>query len=126
MKRKISSLLGSAVLVLMASNVSIVQSADQLVSNVTKKQLKTREATAKTPEDYRKLAKLYRDYAAQQRVESRKHAEIAAKFAKNPLMSSTKFYTTTVGHHEYWAKSSKTAAEKAEAKAAVHEREAGE
>lgn len=95
---------------------------------LTKKELKTLVATAKTPADHMKLARHFKQEADRLEAEAKEHEELAAEYRKTPVAAATK--TPMSGHSaehcEYFAKSTREAAKAARELAASHEKMAKE
>lgn len=70
------------------------------LSPLSKKEVKSLELRASTPQDHSRLAAYYRAQAAQERVESQKHATEAAYFKLHPsyLASKHPFIHGTEAH----------------------------
>lgn len=89
---------------------------------LTKQQLNTLIATAKTPADHLKIAAYYRAQADQLQAEADQHAQMAAQFAANPTTNNAKAARATVGHCTYIAQTLKAKSAKAAALAEEHTR----
>lgn len=87
---------------------------------LSKPQLLSLIATAHTPAEQERIANYYdaraRDFLAQ----SAEHAQMAAEYKKNPMISSSKWATGTIDHCEYLAQSFKDDAVKMQELAQLH------
>lgn len=111
-------------LTLLLASVALAQTRTQQTQpaeKLNKQQLLTLVATAKTPAEHMRLAEYYsakaKDFAAQ----SQEHEQMATQYKKNPLISSSKWATGTIGHCEYFAKTYKEMAAKMQELAELHE-----
>lgn len=89
--------------------------------HLSKKQLATLIATARTLAEHQRIADYYRALSDKLMAESSHHAAMAAEFRANPATNNHKSQYGTVNHCEYLAQSLKAQAEKAEALALQHE-----
>ncbi len=87
---------------------------------LSKPQLLSLIATAHTSAEHERIANYYdaraRDFLAQ----SAEHAQMAAEYKKNPMISSSKWATGTIDHCEYLAQSLKDDAVKMQELAQLH------
>jgi hypothetical protein len=120
----VGSVLFTATLML-GANGSMVRTNSGEPVELTKKEAKTLEVSAKTREDHQKLATYYRQLAEHQREESAKQADLAAHYARNAIFSSNKFRTSTLDHSRYFAQKFQRDAQKLDDLAARHEALAG-
>ncbi|MGD0775936.1 MAG: hypothetical protein ABSC05_24225 [Candidatus Solibacter sp.] len=99
-----------------------MNAADSKV-RLTKKEVKTLVATAKTPEDHMKLARYFNQEADQLEAEAKEHDELAQEYRKNPNPMASKLPMSgrTAEHCAYFAKSTREAAKAARELAAAHE-----
>ncbi len=88
---------------------------------LSKKQLNSLIATAKTPAEHHRIAEYYRAQAADYLAQSQQHAQMAEQYKVNPVVSNSKFANGTVGHCEYFAQNFKEMSEKATEMAQMHE-----
>jgi hypothetical protein len=88
---------------------------------LSKKQLNSLIATAKTPAEHQRIAQFYRAQAAGYLAESKEHAQMATQYKANPVVSNSKFATGTVGHCEYFAQNFKQMSAKADELAQMHD-----
>jgi hypothetical protein len=87
---------------------------------LSKKQLLSLIATAKTPADHRRIAQYYEARAQDYLAQSKEHKEMAAQYKANGAIS-TKWATGTVGHCEYFAKYFQDVSVKMQEMAGMHE-----
>lgn len=120
MKRSLGILV--VVFVLMLSAVWQVSTAQQhKPEKLSKQQLLSLIASAKTPAEHRRVAEYYHATAQDYLAQAKEHEEMAEAYKKNPMTSSSKFATGTVNHCEYFAKSFKDMATKMQELADMHE-----
>lgn len=104
--------------------------AEQATSeHLTRAQLKSLIATAKTPAEHERIAHYYETQAQDYLAQSQKHETMLASFKANSVLTTEKTRYGTVKHCEYLVKSLKDRAAKAEMLAQMHEkmaREAGQ
>jgi hypothetical protein len=113
----------SLALVLATVAFSQTSSAPQpQTETLSKKQLLSLIATAKTPAEHQRIAHYYEAKAQDYLDQSKMHQEMADQYRKNPLFSSSKLSAGTIGHCEYLAKSLKDDADKMQELAQLHER----
>lgn len=77
--------------------VTIAQ-AQQNAGQLSKQQLHTLIATAKTPAEHQRIAAYYSAKAQDDLAQARVHEQMAAHFSGNPVSSSSKFTNGTVNH----------------------------
>ena len=98
------------------------QSAPQpKADKLSKQQLLSLVATAKTPADHLRLARYYETQAKYYLAQSKEHEDLGAAYKKNPLFSSSKYATGTVDHCDYFAQHFKDIATKMQELAQMHE-----
>ena len=120
MKRSFGIL--SVAFVLMFSVAGSISAAQQQKpEKLSKHQLLSLIATAKTPAEHRRIAEYYHAKAQEYLAESKEHEEMAEAYKKNPMTSASKFATGTVNHCEYFAQSFKSMAAKMQELADMHE-----
>lgn len=92
-------------------------------SSLSKKELKTLIATAKTPAEHRRLVAYYQQQAGELRKKAKEHEDMAALYKQNPLPYEGKFAYGTVGfsHCRTFADLFDKQAREAEALASLHE-----
>lgn len=93
---------------------------------LSKQQLFSLIATAKTPADHTRIADYYQAQAANYLAQSKEHEQMAAAYKKNPIFNSSKFATGTVNHCDYLAQSLKKDSDEAQDLAKIHEEMAKE
>ena len=117
MKRTLALL--SVSLILAVASIAQTTSAVK-AEKLSKPQLLSLIATAHTPAEHERIANYYdaraRDFLAQ----SAEHAQMAAEYRKNPMISSSKWATGTINHCEYLAQSLKNDAVKMQELAQLH------
>ena len=114
-------------LVLMISVAGLISAAQQKApEKLTKQQLLSLIATAKTPAEHRRIAEYYHAKAQDYLAQAKEHEEMAEAYKKNPMTSSSKFATGTVNHCEYFYQSFKDMAAKMQELADMHEKMAKE
>jgi Tfp pilus assembly protein FimT len=118
MKRTLAVL--SFVLVLAATAFAQTTQA-QKAEKLSKQQLLSLIATAKTPVEHSRLAAYYTAEAQDYLAQSSEHGQMAAEYKKNPTINSSKFATATVNHCEYLAQHFKENAMKMQELAHEHE-----
>jgi hypothetical protein len=94
----------------------------QLISaDLSKQQLVSLIASAKTPAEHIRIAQYYGAKAQDYLAQSNEHAQMAEQFKENSLTSSPKFSFGTVNHCEYLAQSFKQKAERMQKLEQLHE-----
>jgi sensor histidine kinase regulating citrate/malate metabolism len=88
-------------LVLSVSVLAQSKSLAQVNEKLTKQQLHTLIATAKTPAEHQRIADYYEGKAQELTAESKAHARMAEQFRQNPITASGKFTAGTVNHCEF-------------------------
>jgi hypothetical protein len=90
---------------------------------ISNDQLKELVASAKTPEDHRKLAAYYRAEADSLEAEAKEHEDLAGAYRKrtDPVAEKHAMSGKTAGHCDYFAKSVREAAKADRQLAAEHE-----
>lgn len=88
---------------------------------LSKQQLQSLIATARTPGEHERLARYYEAKAQNDLAEAREHAQMAAQFKQNALAASSKWSTGTVNHCVYFAQSLNGDAAKMQQLALQHE-----
>lgn len=120
MKRIISTLVMALVLTSVAP-MSLVAADNS--SSLSKKELKTLIATAKTPADHRRIAAYYQQEATDLRRRAKEHEDMAVIYKKQPLPYEGKFAYGTVGysHCVRFSELFAEQAKEADALASLHE-----
>ena len=89
--------------------------------HLSKQQLNTLIASAKTPAEHERLAQYYRAQASDYLAEAKDHESMVAAYKANSSLSNEKNRTSTIGHCEYFVKTFKELAVKSQELAALHE-----
>jgi lipoprotein-anchoring transpeptidase ErfK/SrfK len=124
MKNTFAVLSFAAVLALTAS-ASMAQ-PPQNAEKLSKQQLTSLIATAKTPAEHTRIAEYYGAKAQEDLALSQEHAQMASQFKANSVTSSSKFAPGTVNHCEYLAQRFKADAVKMQQLEQEHEQMAKE
>jgi hypothetical protein len=120
MKRTIVIL--SLAFVMTAAAFGQAASKQQPTGNkLSKQQLMSLIATAKTPAEHQRIADYYNAKALDFLAQSKEHQEMAEQYKKNVVTSSSKYAAGTVNHCEYLAKSLKDDATQMQELAQEHE-----
>ncbi len=120
MKRKLLFLV--TVFMITAAAVAQSPSATQAKpEHLSKQQLNTLIASAKTPADHERLAQYYRAQASDYLAEAKDHESMVAAYKANSSLSNEKNRASTIGHCEYFVKTFKELAVKAQELATLHE-----
>lgn len=119
MNRTFASVVFAAVLA--STSFAATAQAQQTPEKLTKRQLQSLIATAKTPAEHTRIAQYYQAKAQDGLAQSKMHEEMAAQYKANPLASSSKFATGTVNHCEYLAQHLKENAAQMQKLAQEHE-----
>jgi non-homologous end joining protein Ku len=93
---------------------------------LSKQQLLSLIATAKTSADHTRIADYYQAQAKDYLAQSKEHEQMVAAYKKNPIFNSSKFVTGTVNHCDYLAQSLKKDSDEAQDLAKIHEEMAKE
>jgi hypothetical protein len=94
--------------------------------HLTKQQLNTLIATAKTPADHERIAHYYQAKALDYLAQAKEHEEMIAAYKANPVLSNDKNQASTINHCEYFVTTFKALADNSQDLAAIHERMANE
>lgn len=91
--------------------------------SLSKKELKTLIATAKSPADHMKLARYFNEEADRLEAEAKEHEELAEEYRKNPsaISMKTPMSPNSAEHCLYFAKAARDAAKAARELASSHE-----
>lgn len=89
--------------------------------HLSKQQLSTLIASAKTPAEHERLAQYYRAQASDYLAEAKDHESMVAAYKANSSLSNEKNRASTIGHCEYFVKTFKELAVKSQELAALHE-----
>jgi len=109
-------------LVFFASTSSAQQSPEKL----TKQQLATLIATAKTPAEHERIAQYYQAKAVEYQADAREHEQMIAVYKANSILSNDKNQINTIGHCQYFVSTFNALAENSQQLAVSHERMAQE
>lgn len=89
--------------------------------NLSKQQLVSLVANAKTPAEHLRIAQYYGAKAQDYLAQSKEHEQMAEQFRANTVTSSSKFSRGTVNHCEYLAQNFKQKAEQMQKLELEHE-----
>jgi hypothetical protein len=112
--------------VLAATAFATVAHAQQNAGQLSKQQLHTLIASAKTPAEHQRIAAYYSARAQDDLALARVHEQMAARFSGNPVSSSPKFATGTVNHCVSLAENYRKDAARMQAEEQKHEQMAKE
>jgi hypothetical protein len=122
MKRTFSILsVLSFVLVMTVAAFGQAPSASQPKPWHLSKQLNTLIATAKTPVEHKRIAKLYELSAQDFKAQAQEHENMIATYKANSSLSTNRNQASTIGHCEYFVKMSTDMAVKSQELARLHE-----
>jgi hypothetical protein len=120
-------LLKIAVLLVAVAVVASQIGSAQSEKHLSKKELKSLIAGAKTKADHERLAAYYRSETERLQAEAKEHEEMAEVYHRNPPMLASKHpMAVGEGHCLYVAERLKEAANKTQALAAMHDKLAEE
>ncbi len=119
MNRTIATL--SFATVLAFTSFAAMAQAQPNSADLSKQQLVSLIASAKTPAEHIRIAQYYGAKAQDYLAQSNEHVQMAEQFKKNSVTSSSKFSTGTVNHCEYLAQNFKLKAEQMQKLEAEHE-----
>ena len=120
MKHKLLALV--AVFMITAAALAQTPAASQpKPEHLSKQQLNTLIASAKTPAEHERLAQYYRSQASDYLAEAKDHESMVAAYKANSSLSNEKNRASTIGHCEYFVKTFRELAVKAQELAALHE-----
>ena len=94
--------------------------------HLSKQQLNTLIASAKTPAEHERIADFYAASAQDYRAQAQEHVAMIAAYKSNTSMSNDKNRASTIGHCEYFVKSLKGLAVKSDELAKLHKEMAQE
>ena len=89
--------------------------------HLSKQQLNTLIASAKTPKEHERLAQYYRAQASDYLAGAKDHESMVAAYKANSSLSNEKNRASTIGHCEYFVKTFKELAVKSQELAVLHE-----
>src|ERR1039458_5454784 len=100
MKRTITILsLALVITVAVCTQVATAQQPDS--EHLSKQQLNTLIATAKTPAEHQRIATYYESKAQDYRAQAQEHEAMLAAYKSNNSISNNKNHASTIGHCEY-------------------------
>jgi len=102
--------------------MTIAASAQPKSEQLTRQQLDTLVATAKTPAEHQRIASFYEAKAATYRTEAEQHESMIAAYKANPGLSTSKNQASTINHCEYVVKTLNSRAAKSDELAQLHEK----
>jgi hypothetical protein len=108
MKRTIVIL--SSIFVFAVLALASVAQAQPNAEKLSKHDLQSLVASAKTPAEHNRLAQYYSAQAQDYLAQSKEHEQMAEQYKANALTSSSKYAAGTVNHCAYLAKSFKASA----------------
>lgn len=123
MKRTIVIL--SSVLVALAVLTSTLQ-AQTSPEKLSKQQLNTLIATAKTPAEHTRIAQYYSAKATDYLAQAKEHEQMVAAYKANSSLSTNKNQASTISHCEYFVTTFQALAANSQQLATLHERMANE
>ena len=89
--------------------------------HLSKQQLNTLIATAKTPAEHERIAKFYESSAQDYRAQAQEHEAMIAAYKANSSLSTNKNQASTISHCEYFVKTLKDLAVKSDELSQLHE-----
>ncbi|HUA91119.1 MAG TPA: hypothetical protein VL991_01060 [Terracidiphilus sp.] len=96
--------------------------SQQLVpEHLSKQQLNTLIATAKTSAEHRRIAQYFQAKAQDYLAQAQEHEQMLAAYKANPSLSNDKHRASTIGHCEYFVQTFKDLAAKSQELAQLHE-----
>ncbi len=123
--KRIFSILSLTFVLAIAALGQAPTAAQNKPEDLSKKQLLSLIATAKTPAEHRRIAQYYEAKAQDLLAQSKEHEQMAKQYKANGFIS-TKWATGTIGHCEYFAKHFQEASVKMQELASMHEQMAKE
>jgi hypothetical protein len=123
MKRTLSifSILSLAFVMSVAAFGQIASAQQPKPEHLSKRQLNTLIATAKTPAEHQRIAQYYQTKAQDYLAQSKEHEAMAAAYKANSSMSTNKNRASTISHCEYFAQTFKDLAAKSQELAQLHD-----
>ncbi len=94
--------------------------------HLSKQQLNTLIATAKTPAEHRRIAQYYQAQAQDFLAKAQEHEQMIVAYKANPVLSDDKYRASTISHCEYFVTTFKALADNSQELATLHERMAQE
>jgi len=124
MKRTASIL--SVLSLALVMTIAAVGQAPAKPQPLSKQQINTLIATAKTPADHGRIAQFYKSQAHDYLAESKEHEAMVAAYKSNPTLVNNKNQASTINHCEYFVQTFKDLAVKSEELTQLHEQMAKE
>jgi Na+-transporting NADH:ubiquinone oxidoreductase subunit NqrC len=125
MKRTITIL--SLVFVLtVAAFAQVAPTPQPKPEHLSKQQLNTLIATAKTPAEHERIAQYYKAKAVDYLAQAKEHEAMVAAYKANSSLSNDKNQASTISHCEYFVTTFKALADNSQEMATLHERMAKE
>lgn len=125
MKRTIAAL-SLAFVLTVAAFAQVAPAPQPKPEHLTKQQLNTLIATAKTPAEHRRIAQYYRAKALDYQAQAKEHEAMVAAYKANSSLSNDKNQASTISHCEYFVTTFKALADNSQELATLHERMAKE
>src|ERR1035441_2451155 len=94
--------------------------------HLSKQQLNTLIATAKTPAEHERIAQYYKAKAVDYLAQAKEHEAMVAAYKANSSLSNDKNQASTISHCEYFVTTFKALADNSQEMATLHERMAKE
>jgi hypothetical protein len=91
------------------------------LEHLSKQQLNTLIATAKTPAAHRRIAQYYRAKAQDYLAHATEYEQMIAAYKANSVLSNDKTQASTISHCEYFVTTFKALADNSEELATLHE-----
>jgi hypothetical protein len=89
--------------------------------HLSKQQLNTLIAAAKTPAEHARIASYYQAQASDFLAQAKEHQEMIAAYRANSTLSTNKNQTSTIGHCEHYVKQLQAQAANSQILAAQHD-----
>ena len=89
--------------------------------HLSKQQLNTLIATAKTPAEHKRIAQFYEAKAREYRAQEQEHEAMVAAYKANSSLSTDKNHASTISHCEYFVEKFREMAVKSHELAQLHE-----
>lgn len=120
MKRTIT-ILSLAFALTVAAFTQIAPAQQPKHEHLSKQQLNTLIATAKTPAEHQRIAQYYHAKAADYLDQAKEHEQMIVSYKANTSLSTDKNRASTIGHCEYFVQTFKDLAAKSQELAQIHE-----
>jgi hypothetical protein len=115
------SVLSLAVVMTFASVAQTPSTLQPKPEHLSKQQLNTLIATAKTPVEHERIAKFYELTAQDYKAQALEHEAMIAAYKANSSLSTNKNQASTINHCEYFVTTFKEMAVKSQELAQLHE-----